>query len=145
MGDDWLVAEQGGGAWLIFPDGRRVRQWFAAPVPLERMVGVCSPFLLPHEKRAPILSNLDKIRLSASYRCAGHEYRMAMGGHLDFLMYGKLMPWDHLPGTMIAREAGAYFARLDGSPYLPSHTGGGLVVAADADSHALLCREVFTV
>jgi fructose-1,6-bisphosphatase/inositol monophosphatase family enzyme len=145
MGDDWLMAEKGSGAWLVFPDGRRLRQSFAGRVPLERMVGVCSPFLLPHEMRRPILSNLDKIRLSASYRCAGHEYRMAMGGHLHFLMYGKLMPWDHLPGTLIAAEAGAYFARLDGSAYLPSHTAGGLIVAPDRASYDLLRREVFTV
>lgn len=144
MGDDWLVAEQGGGAWLVFPDGRRVRQTFAAPVPLERMVGVASPFLLPHEQRGPILRNLDKVRINASYRCAGHEYRMAVGGHLHYLMYGKLMPWDHLPGTLIAREAGAYFGRLDGSPYLPSHTSGGLIVASDQHSFETLRKEVFT-
>jgi fructose-1,6-bisphosphatase/inositol monophosphatase family enzyme len=145
MGDDWLMAERGGGAWLVFPDGRRQRQTFASAVPLAQMVGVCSPFLLPHEMRRPILSNLDKIRLSASYRCAGHEYRMAMGGHLHFLMYGKLMPWDHLPGTLIASEAGAHFARLDGSAYLPSHTAGGLIVAPDQASYDLLRREVFTL
>lgn len=145
MGDDWLVAEEGGGAWLQFPDGRRMRQQFAPPVPLEQMVGVCSPFLLPQAQRQPILSNLHKVRLSASYRCAGHEYRMAMGGHLHFLMYGKLMPWDHLPGTMIAREAGAYFARLDGSPYLPTHVAGGLIVTSDEASFHRLRGEVFTV
>ena len=70
---------------------------------------------------------------------------MAMGGHVHFLMYGKLMPWDHLPGTLIAREAGAYFARFDGSAYLPSHTAGGLIVAPDRDSFELLRKEVFTV
>lgn len=145
MGDDWLVAEAGSGAWLVFPDGRKLRQRFAPPVPLAQMVGVCSPFLLPLEKRQPILSNLWKVRLAASYRCAGHEYRMAMGGHLHFLMYGKLMPWDHLPGTLIASEAGAYFARLDGSPYRSEHTSGGLIVAPDRESWEALSREVFVV
>jgi fructose-1,6-bisphosphatase/inositol monophosphatase family enzyme len=143
MGDDWLMAEQGAGAWLVFPDGRRLRQRIADPVPLARMVGVASPFLLPHEMRRPILSNLDKVRLSASYRCAGHEYRMIAGGHLHFLMYGKLMPWDHLPGTMITREAGGVFGRLDGSPYLVSHTGGGLIVTTDEASFESLRTEVF--
>jgi fructose-1,6-bisphosphatase/inositol monophosphatase family enzyme len=143
MGDDILMAERGSGAWLVFPDGRRVRQRFAAPAEMSQMVGVCSPFLLPMEKRGPILRNLDKVRLSASYRCAGHEYRMACGGHLHFLMYGKLMPWDHLPGTLIAREAGAYLARLDGSPYLPTHTAGGLIVTTDEATHEQLRREIF--
>jgi fructose-1,6-bisphosphatase/inositol monophosphatase family enzyme len=145
MGDDWLVAEKGGGAWLVFPDGRRVRQKFAAPKPLAELVGVASPFLLPVEMRRPLLSNFAKVRLVASYRCAGHEYRMAMGGHIDFLMYGKLMPWDHLPGTLILGEAGGYFARFDGAPYLPSHRDGGLISAADRETWELLRREVFTV
>ncbi len=145
MGDDWLVAEKGSGAWLVFPDGRRVKQVFAAPKPLDQMVGVASPFLLPVAMRRPLLSNFAKVRLVASYRCAGHEYRMAMGGHIDFLMYGKLMPWDHLPGTLIASEAGAYFARLDGSAYRPDHTDGGLIVTSDRDSWNTLHREVFSV
>ena len=145
MGDDWLVAERGGGAWLVFPDGRRVRQRFAPAVPLEQMVGVASPFLLPRPMRQPILSNLAKVRINASYRCAGHEYRMACGGHLHYLMYGKLMPWDHLPGTLISTEAGAFVGRLDGSRYEVGHTAGGVIVAADRDSYETLRREVFTV
>jgi fructose-1,6-bisphosphatase/inositol monophosphatase family enzyme len=55
------------------------------------------------------------------------------------------MPWDHLPGTMIAQEAGAYSARLDGSRYLPSHTDGGLIVTADQASFETLRKEVFTI
>jgi fructose-1,6-bisphosphatase/inositol monophosphatase family enzyme len=145
MGDDWLLAERGGGAWFVRPDGTRTRQKFADPVPLEQMVGVASPFLLPKPQRMPILSNLHKVRLAASYRCAGHEYRMISGGHLHFLMYGKLMPWDHLPGSLIASEAGGYFARFDGSRYLPSHIAGGLIVTTDRDSFETLRREVFTV
>lgn len=143
MGDDWLLAERGSGAWLVRPDGTRIRQHFADAVPLAQMVGVASPFLLPEPQRQPILSNLHKVRLAASYRCAGHEYRMIAGGHLHFLMYGKLMPWDHLPGTLIAREAGGYFARLDGSPYQSSHVAGGLIVTTDPDSFETLRREVF--
>jgi hypothetical protein len=46
---------------------------------------------------------------------------------------------------MIAREAGAHFARLDGSPYLPSHTEGGLIVTSDQVSFEALRKEVFTI
>lgn len=145
MGDDWLLAERSAGAWMVRPDGERVRQRLAAPVPLGQMVGAASPFLLPMEHRRHILGNLHKVRLAASYRCAGHEYRMICGGHLHFLMYGKLMPWDHLPGTLIASEAGGYFARFDGSPYAPSHTAGGVIVSTDKDSFEALRREVFAL
>ncbi len=143
MGDDWLMAERGAGAWLVRADGERVRQRLAEPVPLAQMVGVASPYLLPYERRQPILSNLHKVRLNASYRCAGHEYRMLAGGHLHYLMYGKLMPWDHLPGSLIVAEAGGYVGRLDGSRYEVSHTAGGLIVTTDRDAFETLRREVF--
>lgn len=145
MGDDWLLAERGGGAWLARPDGERIRQHVAAAVPLEHMVGVASPFLLPKPMRQPILSNLHKVRLNASYRCAGHEYRMIASGHLHYLMYGKLMPWDHLPGALITQEAGGFVGRLDGSRYEASHTAGGLIVTTDEGSFDTLRRDVFAV
>ena len=44
------------------------------------------------------------------------------------------MPWDHLPGWLIHREAGGYSARFDGSPYLPTHRDGGLICAPDRAS-----------
>ena len=60
-------------------------------------------------------------------------------------MYNKLMPWDHLAGTLISQEAGAYAARFDGSPYQPHHLDGGLLIAPDKASWNVLRREVFTV
>jgi fructose-1,6-bisphosphatase/inositol monophosphatase family enzyme len=60
-------------------------------------------------------------------------------------MYNKLMPWDHLAGTLISQEAGAHAARVDGSPYLPHHLDGGLLIAPDKASWDVLRREVFTV
>ncbi len=65
---------------------------------------------------------------------AAHEYRLLAQGFAHFLVYDALMPWDHLAGTLIHAEAGGYSARLDGSPYLPSHTGGGILVAPDRES-----------
>jgi fructose-1,6-bisphosphatase/inositol monophosphatase family enzyme len=70
---------------------------------------------------------------------------MLVGGHLHYQMYGKLMPWDHLPGALIAEEGGAYVGRLDGSRYEVSHTAGGLIATTDKDSFETLRREVFNV
>ncbi len=117
MGDDWVLAEKGSGAFLRRPDGSTVRQQFADALPLEQMTGMASPFYLPLEQRAGVLTNLAKVRVSSSFRCAGQEYRMAAGGHLNYLFYNKLMPWDHVAGTLISVEAGAHVARLDGQPY----------------------------
>jgi fructose-1,6-bisphosphatase/inositol monophosphatase family enzyme len=145
MGDDWVMAEKGGGAWLRRPDGEAERLSVAAPVALEEMVGMASTGYLPMPKRAEILGNLAKVRFITNYRCAAHEYRTFGGGHVHYLMYNKLMPWDHLAGTLISQEAGGHAARFDGSPYLPHHLDGGLLIAADRESWETLRREVFTV
>ena len=145
MGDDWVIGEKGSGAWLRRPAGEAERLSVATPVALEEMVGMASTGFLPKPKRGEILANLAKVRFLANYRCAAHEYRAFASGHVHYLMYNKLMPWDHLAGTLLSIEAGAYAARFDGSPYLPHHTSGGLLIAPDKGSWDILRREVFTV
>jgi fructose-1,6-bisphosphatase/inositol monophosphatase family enzyme len=145
MGDDWVMAERGGGAWLVRPDGSRVRLAVAAALPLNEMVGTVSIGFLNLETKPRVLANLAKLSITANYRVAGHDYRLFAGGHTHFATFNKLMPWDHLPGTLIAKEAGGYVARFDGSPYLVEHLAGGLLLAPDPDTWNLLRREVFTV
>ncbi|MCP8883475.1 inositol monophosphatase [Devosia sp. XJ19-1] len=145
LGGDVLMAEKGCGAFLAFPDGRMVRQKFADAVPLEEMGGLASTSFLPPDARARVMGNLAKVKMFANYRCAGHEYRLAAGGNVHFLMYNKLMPWDHVGGALIMRECGAHVAKFDGSAYRPSDLGGGLLVAPDQNSWDELRREVFAV
>ncbi|HEY8596345.1 MAG TPA: inositol monophosphatase [Devosiaceae bacterium] len=145
MGDDWVIAEKGAGAWQTRPDGSGHRLEVSGPAPLEEMVGAVSWHALAPRERARVVANLDKVRIAASYRCAAHDYRTFAAGHLHFVMHAKLMPWDHLAGALISREAGAYVARMDGSPYLPRHREGGLLLATDRESWVALRSEVFTV
>ena len=145
MGDDWVMAEKGGGAWLRRPNGEAVRVQVADPLPLSQMVGTASVAFMPADSRGQVLSNFTKVRMVANYRVAGHEYRAFASGHTQFVCFNKLMPWDHLAGTLISQEAGAYAARFDGSPYLPHHLDGGLLIAPDKASWEVLRREVFTV
>lgn len=145
MGDDWVMAEKGSGAWLRRPDGSSERLHVATPPALDQMVGTVSIAFLPAETKPQVLANLAKVRVAANYRVAGHDYRLFAGGHTHFIAFNKLMPWDHLAGTLVSEEAGGYAARFDGSPYLPSHRDGGLLLAADKSTWELLRREVFTV
>ena len=144
MGDDWMMAEKGGGAWLRPPNGEVVRLHVGQPLPLAQMVGCASVSYIPQDVRSSVLANLAKVRVVSNFRCAGHEYRTLVSGHAQFGCWNKLMPWDHLAGTLMSQEAGAYAARLDGQPYLPFHVDGGLLVAIDRDSWDVLRREVFT-
>jgi fructose-1,6-bisphosphatase/inositol monophosphatase family enzyme len=143
MGDDFVMAEKGGGAWQTGDHRPAVRLKTRGPAPLADLTGMASTSFFDREHRARVLGNLAKVAFVASYRCAAHEYRTFAGGHLHYLMYNKLMPWDHLAGTLIAEEAGAYAARFDGSPYKPHHVDGGILLAPDRESWELLRREVF--
>jgi fructose-1,6-bisphosphatase/inositol monophosphatase family enzyme len=132
--DDAMVALRGEGAWLERPDGEQVPLKVAAPVPPERMSGNASWRHLPSPLRDRVALNLPRVMASWDYRCAAHEYRMVAAGHCHFLVFNGLMPWDHLPGWLLHREAGGYSARFDGSAYEVKHRDGGLLCAPDRDS-----------
>ena len=143
MGDDWVMAEKGAGAFLRRPDGDAVRLRVSEQKPLDAMIGMASAGYFYGAEREKVLANLAKVRFFANYRCAAHEYRTFAGGHVQFMIYNKLMPWDHLAGTLIATEAGGHVRRLDGSVYEPHQFDGGLLVATDPDSWQVLHDEIF--
>ncbi|MCS6931101.1 MAG: inositol monophosphatase [Acetobacteraceae bacterium] len=136
FGDDTAMALRGEGAWLEAGDGsgpiRDLR--VAPPVPPERMIGAISWSWLPQEKRVAVTSRLPLLAAAVNFRCAAAEWRLAAGGGAHLLLYNRLMPWDHLPGALLHREAGGYSARFDGSPYRPGMTSGGLIAAPDRAS-----------
>ena len=145
MGDDWIMAERGAGAVLRRPDGATLKLKVADPVPLERTVAHVSIGFLDRKYKVQVLGNLAKLAISANYRVAGHDYRTMASGHCHAVLFNKLMPWDHLPGTLISQEAGGTVRKFDGSPYRPADLSGGLLLATDPDSWSLLRREIFTL
>lgn len=145
LAGDTVIAERGGGAWLRRADGARERLRVSDPVPLAQMVGTASMLQVAPARKPAIYANFAKVRLCSAYRCAGQEYRAFISGHLDFLFFSNLMPWDHLAGTLIAAEAGATVRRLDGKPYSAAETGGDLLIATTEDGWEGLRREVFTL
>lgn len=143
MSDDWIMAEQGGGAFLIRPDGTERRLAVSPSAPLPEMVGYVSTDFLPPAIKPDILGRLAKVRMFSSHRCAAHMYRAFASGHGHFLMLDRLTPWDHLAGSLIAAEAGAHVACLDGSPYNTSKRSGALLTATDPDSWRILVQDIF--
>lgn len=143
IGDDWACAAAGRGAWLERADGTRRPLAVATPRPPDESLGIVSWMFLSPPLKASVTANLPRVAGACDYRTAAHEYRLAAAGHYDFLLFGKLAPWDHLAGTLIHREAGGYCACLDGSAYRWSSTGEGLLCAADEASWRAL-RETLT-
>lgn len=145
MGDDWMMAERGGGAWLRRPDGASERLGVRSPAAIEDMVAHVSIAFLPRERKPELMANFSRFRISANYRVAGHDYRTFASGHCHCVMFNKLMPWDHVPGALIAEEAGGYVRKFDGSIYRPADFSGGLLLATDEESWRVLRREIFTL
>jgi len=134
IGDDTAFALRGAGAWIERPDGIRDDLHVAPPAPVDQMAGNVSWRFMPEPQRRIVCGNLPRLGGSWDYRCAAHEYRMASAGHCHFLVFNRLLPWDHAPGWLLHQEAGGYAARLDRSPYTPTATDGGLICAPDRAS-----------
>jgi fructose-1,6-bisphosphatase/inositol monophosphatase family enzyme len=98
---------------------------------------------MPEPMRSTVAANLAGFGGAACYRCAAHEYRMTAAGHSHFLVYAKLMPWDHAAGWLLHREAGGYSARFDGSAYRPTAHEGGIICAPDRDSWQAIHEALF--
>jgi fructose-1,6-bisphosphatase/inositol monophosphatase family enzyme len=136
--DTSSIAVRGEGAWEQAADGTREDLRVAAPVPVADMTGAASWRYLPPDLRHVVVRNLDKVAQIWDFRCAAHQHRMTAAGKSHFLMFYRLMPWDHLPGCLIHAEAGGYSARFDGSPYVPGVIDGGLLCTPDRDSFEAL-------
>jgi fructose-1,6-bisphosphatase/inositol monophosphatase family enzyme len=134
VGDDTAVALRGEGAWIEQADGVRRDLRVAAPVPVAQMSGAMAWRHLGAEQRPVVCRNMQRVAASFDLRCAAHSYRLAAAGHCHYLLFNRILPWDHAPGWLLHREAGGYAARLDGRPYLPAETAGGLLCAPDAAS-----------
>jgi fructose-1,6-bisphosphatase/inositol monophosphatase family enzyme len=51
----------------------------------------------------------------------------------QFALFWRILPWDHVPGSLIVREAGGTVLHLDGSGYSPADSERGLLVAPNDD------------
>lgn len=68
---------------------------------------------------------------------AGADYVDLALGRLDFALYWRTLPWDHLPGALFLHEAGGLVRRTDGSHYTAAdHARPGLLAATDPDTWA---------
>src|SRR3546814_6401895 len=70
-----------------------------------------------------------------SLRCAGAEYLRLAAGETHFSLFTRLMPWDHVPGTLLHSEAGGIALCFDGTPYKATRwRETGLLMAPDRQS-----------
>jgi fructose-1,6-bisphosphatase/inositol monophosphatase family enzyme len=61
---------------------------------------------------------------------AATEYSAILRGDKDFVIYYRLLPWDHAPGTLAIVEAGGAAIHLTGEPYTPRSPNQVTILAA---------------
>jgi len=139
VADRMTVAEAGSGA---FVDGLRVKTRTDDPGPAA-LTGSLSRNYFPDHLRERIETRIGTLgTVTGGRHCAGYEYPAVVSDEQQFATFWRILPWDHVPGSLIVREAGGMVGHLDGSPYRPTDSERGLLVAANPDiwrtAHAAL-------
>jgi fructose-1,6-bisphosphatase/inositol monophosphatase family enzyme len=107
------VAETGAGA---FVDGVRVQ---TPRVPAPGLVrGSLFVRFMPEDVRSAVIGRTTGLfRDVSESKCAAVEYTDVLKGEKEFLIYYRLLPWDHSAPALILTEGGGLVAHLDGRPY----------------------------
>jgi fructose-1,6-bisphosphatase/inositol monophosphatase family enzyme len=123
-----VVAEHGGGTRI---DGRRIQP--ARPTP-SMPRGTVHTRMMPADSAKDVVARLrNRYEPLASTGAAATEYSAIVRGEKDFVIYYRLLPWDHAPGTLAVTEAGGAAVHLDGSPYAPLSPNQVTIVAASPE------------
>jgi fructose-1,6-bisphosphatase/inositol monophosphatase family enzyme len=123
-----VVAEQGRGTQI---DGERVE--------LTRRVtslprGSIHTRMMPAENARETLEKLrGKCESRPSTGSAATEYSAILRGEKDFVIYYRLLPWDHAPGALALTEAGGAALHLGGTQYTPLSPNQITIVAASPE------------
>ncbi|MDI6098649.1 inositol monophosphatase [Actinoplanes sp. NEAU-A12] len=130
VGDHLTVAEAGSGAYR---DGVRVKTRTDDPG-AAALHGVVAHKYFPDDLREQVRANATGLGGSTTGRhCAGYEYPAVATDEQQFAMFWRILPWDHVPGALIVREAGGVVRHLDGSEHRPDGHQRGLLAAANED------------
>ncbi|MEQ8283042.1 MAG: inositol monophosphatase family protein [Parvibaculum sp.] len=129
------VAERGAGAfWTSGGASAQLASGRAAPEFAEQSASFYVRFM-PDEWRTSIEKHAEGIGRKESTLCSAVDYTSVALGRHDFVTYYRMLPWDHVPGTLILREAGGVVRDLEtGLDYAPRTLKGPHLVARDEES-----------
>ena len=96
---------------------------------IKQLSGILGNKLLSKEHRDFVKSQETHFTKITSSVCAGHDYAKILRDEAQFAVYGKCMPWDHLPGLAMLSTLGYVYCKHDGSAYVAGDTTGGLIIA----------------
>jgi fructose-1,6-bisphosphatase/inositol monophosphatase family enzyme len=123
------AAEAGSGAYL---DGVRARV-DGREVATDQLRGALLTRYLPDELREQVEARGKRLgEVLPGQHCAGREYPDVVRGRQDFVLFWRGLPWDHMPGALLVREAGGVVRHFDGTEYGGLPQRSGLLVCRDA-------------
>jgi fructose-1,6-bisphosphatase/inositol monophosphatase family enzyme len=141
VADRMTVAEAGSGTFI---DGLRVKTRTDDPGSAA-LTGSLSRNYFPDDLRERIEGRIAGVgTVTGGHHCAGYEYPAIVTDEQQFATFWRILPWDHVPGSLIVREAGGTVLHLDGSPYTPADSERGLLVAANEDIWRTTHQVLFT-
>ena len=112
--NDLIFAELGKGTWL---NDARIE---TPRTPPARLRGTVHNRLMPADMAAHVQRRLrDQFESQPSTGSAATEYAAILRGEKDFVVYYRILPWDHAPGALALVEAGGAAVHLDGRSYTP--------------------------
>lgn len=132
--DDLYIGTCDDGAMRIHKKGAAQKLSTPTIHGLKDYTGILGNNLLSKEHRDFVKSQEPKFRKIHSSISAGHDYAMLLRGEAQFAVYGKCMPWDHLPGLTMLSCLGFVYCKHDGSPYVPGDVTGGLIIAPNQNA-----------
>ncbi len=106
-----FLAERGLGTYC---DGERIEPRTPSSGVLS---GTAYTRYMPDEWATPLNERARAHQQLPGVICAAHEYTQIALGKKDYVHYYRLLPWDHAPGALIAREAGGVVRHPDGRDY----------------------------
>jgi fructose-1,6-bisphosphatase/inositol monophosphatase family enzyme len=129
-----FVAEVGSGA---FVNGERIR---VPPAPQETCDrGAVLVRYMPNGLGETVTNALQRrIRMQRPSGCAAVEYTDVLRGVVDFVIYYRLLPWDHAAPALVLTEAGGLVNHIGGQPYTARSANRLTLVARDAGTASRL-------
>lgn len=124
-----FVAEVGSGAFL---NGERIR---VAPTRTEsRTRGAVLVRYMPGTLGDAVVKALHRrVEICRPSGCAAVEYTDILQGVGDFVVYYRLLPWDHAAPALVLTEAGGQVAHTDGRPYCARSESQVTIIARDIE------------
>jgi fructose-1,6-bisphosphatase/inositol monophosphatase family enzyme len=130
-----LVAEAGSGA---FANGARVLVPSAQPADLPRGA-LYVRYMPPALGEAVDEATRGRFKPMRPSGCAAGENTDILGARKDFVIYYRLLPWDHAAPALILTEAGGRVEHLDGAAYT-ARSGNQITVVSRDRSTAEVVR-----